>query len=877
MATFDPYSDSPHKIKREGQEIVVRQHRLSPTTIRVSWTIPDAVSCALPTAYNGALVTLDRTPTTLEKLPMDGTLYTADETASINLHAGDKIGTALVVGAFYNDLVTSYVDINDAGTEEPYYVSVHAVDNVHRYHTDGVHSYALPLGKKEDIPTSGYQLLKMGAHGVEPSDLTKLSASETYSFDLHLDGSDPDHKITIHGSNAQTYGAFITALNNAFVKLDKPFVGLYPPLDGQLWFDASKRKVYEHDGIRYMEKATVLVSPTDPSAPNVGAFWITPSTGVVSQWNGEAWVARAYHKLNRDPRNPYCNDYWFDGTTMYKWNGGAWIVQRAVGSILDPQLPPIMNCGMYWLNKGELFNWDEAKCKWVLAVFTTVAPAAPVSGDVWYDMTVPTAKVWDSVDGMWVAMPTFVQDTDPSLAVTPAQGLVWHELTTGAYYKLDGTSWVEIFPVFNTTKPQVMADGALWLNTHNNTLNRLNMGMWVQSTFVSSETAPNAISEGSWWFSSGTNLAVWTDGVWVVKPFVTTPQTYKAGSMWFNTYNDTLHSWSGKGWDVSAPRARASFDAKGNIMLTARSTGSTSDIYISALGNLFNGLAMSPLAMPQHPMKGLDPVSSVPTYMQLGVGTDGSQDERRALVETIKATLGWPAIEVELTKEQMDVAIDSALERFRMSSSSAYKRGYFPLTLLPRVQKYKLTDATVGFNKVVDIFYVYRAQATFLGSAQGNSVYGQMAVQQLFNMGKFDLLSYHMVSSYIKTMQQLFAAEIMFGWDEGTRVLQIMKDFPVGEKVLIDGMIERTEQDLITDRWTRNWIRKYATAQCRYMLAEIRGKFSSLPGAGGAISLNASDLRAAADKEMQECQDDIDNFVANDKVEFGLATDFVLG
>jgi hypothetical protein len=299
---------------------------------------------------------------------------------------------------------------------------------------------------------------------------------------------------------------------------------------------------------------------------------------------------------------------------------------------------------------------------------------------------------------------------------------------------------------------------------------------------------------------------------------------------------------------------------------------------ISDVGNMWlYDTVTSKIATINPTVKGTDPVSKVPSYMQLGVGTDGSQDERRNMIETIKTVLGYPSVTVELTKHAMDVAINMALEKLRSASSAPYKRAYFALDLQPRVQHYNLTDRTVGFHKIVDVMYVYRKSMTFMGTAAGNDVYGQMMVQNLFNMGKFDLLSYHMVSSYIKTMNQVFAAEIQFNWNEHSRVLSIYKDFPMHEQVLVDAIIERTEQDLLTDRWTRNWIQNYATAQCRYMLADIRGKFSTLPGAGGNISLNASDLRTKADAEVQQCLDEIDNYIVNDKTELGMACDFVLG
>ena len=181
-------------------------------------------------------------------------------------------------------------------------------------------------------------------------------------------------------------------------------------------------------------------------------------------------------------------------------------------------------------------------------------------------------------------------------------------------------------------------------------------------------------------------------------------------------------------------------------------------------------------------------------------------------------------------------------------------------------------------NKIVDILGVYRATSSFLSSAHGAGVYGQIVMQHLYNMGTFDLLSYHIMSEYTKLMEMLFAARITFTWNEQKRELFIHHRFPMSERmVCIEATTERTEQDLLTDRYARAWLRRYSCATARLILAETRGKFSSLPGAGGAISLNASDLRTAAQAEIEACLQEIDDFIVDKPDEYGMGCQFVFG
>ena len=53
----------------------------------------------------------------------------------------------------------------------------------------------------------------------------------------------------------------------------------------------------------------------------------------------------------------------------------------------------------------------------------------------------------------------------------------------------------------------------------------------------------------------------------------------------------------------------------------------------------------------------------------------------------------------------------------------------------------------------------------------------------------------------------------------------------------------------------KQWIRKYALALCKEMLAQVRGKFSQIPIPGESVTLNHSDLLAQSKEEQQQLKD----------------------
>ena len=90
-------------------------------------------------------------------------------------------------------------------------------------------------------------------------------------------------------------------------------------------------------------------------------------------------------------------------------------------------------------------------------------------------------------------------------------------------------------------------------------------------------------------------------------------------------------------------------------------------------------------------------------------------------------------------------------------------------------------------------------------------------------------------------------------------------------------MVERSEQDLLKDRYSKIWIERYALAEAMMMLSQIRGKFATLPGAGGGVSLNAAELVTLAQSYREDLLMQLDEYVADIPEELGMHSTFILG
>ena len=77
----------------------------------------------------------------------------------------------------------------------------------------------------------------------------------------------------------------------------------------------------------------------------------------------------------------------------------------------------------------------------------------------------------------------------------------------------------------------------------------------------------------------------------------------------------------------------------------------------------------------------------------------------------------------------------------------------------------------------------------------------------------------------------------MYDFYEDTRLLNFHQVFYNNERVLLDAFIELPEQRLIKSRYLALWIKKWAIAEAKMILSQVRGKYQTLPGPNGPTTL----------------------------------------
>lgn len=698
---------------------------------------------------------------------------------------------------------------------------------------------------------------------------------------------------------------------------------------------------YVWNGTAWCETPTIVsgTDPACPPTDLCGAFWYDTAHSTLYNYNVDTktWDVRSAIVWPNAPNMLPVGTYWYDLTpgavTPLHQLSGSPSAFTALPNTIVSTTPPTVAPGFYWFNPSteilQQFNGTN-----FVPLDVLVWPGDPTvvsSCELWWDTigSPNELRVWDVVNNQWTPVAKlFDQTSDPSLAPTIEVGTLWYNSITGAVLRWDGASWVPINVAINPYDPANPFTGDAWLDPVTHIWYIFNGTSWQPISPIISEFDPTQLPVGTYWYDTANNtLSIWNGTMWVNVAFTTTPPFPRKSQMWFNSSNGILYRWDGEKWQRIMPAVIASLDPRGYLTFTTSERGSgmhfmilmpggTQEIGTGAadfaaesipVGGIYDleGDLSSPLSVDSHHVEefvyssvtpdayvfnhliqgavlrpeilGADAVSDVPSYMELGVGTDGTPDERRNLADTIRLQLGYPAVDVELDKRQIDKCIDFALTQFRQKSSTAYQRAFFFLDIQPRKQKYILTNKQLGYNKIVNITAIQRFTSAFLATAQGAGAYGQMVLQHLYNMGTYDLSSYYLVSNYVETLEIMFASRLTYSFDEHNRMLHIYNSFNVHERALMDCTIERTEQELLKNRLAINWIREWALSEAMLMLSQIRGKFGSLPGAGGGVTLNASELRDRAEKIQEKLLAELDDYQVNEVEQLGYQSQFVIG
>ena len=228
---------------------------------------------------------------------------------------------------------------------------------------------------------------------------------------------------------------------------------------------------------------------------------------------------------------------------------------------------------------------------------------------------------------------------------------------------------------------------------------------------------------------------------------------------------------------------------------------------------------------------------------------------RDDLIKEIELRLGGQMVDVELDPEHYDVAIKKSFEKYRQRSENSVEESFVTLTVVKEQNEYTLD------NDIIDVYDLYRRSAGTLNSGGlGDIEPFETAYLNtyLLNSGRaggmatFDALAQHR-----ETLGRLFGENLTFTWNTVTKKLFLHRRIKADDTYYMHVYKQRSDEELLQDPYCAPWIKDYALAHSKLMLAEARGKFNTIAGPQGGTSLNADALRMDAQANMDKLEDDL--------------------
>ena len=228
---------------------------------------------------------------------------------------------------------------------------------------------------------------------------------------------------------------------------------------------------------------------------------------------------------------------------------------------------------------------------------------------------------------------------------------------------------------------------------------------------------------------------------------------------------------------------------------------------------------------------------------------------RDDLTKEIELRLGGQMVDVELDPEHYDLSIKKSFEKYRQRSENALEESFVRLELTKEVSEYTLD------NEIVDVFDVYRRSSGTLNSASSGDIEpfetAYLNNYLLYSGRAGGLAVYDALSQHREHLGKMFGENYTFTWNTVTKKLLLHRKVKADDTVFLHVYKNRSDEELLQDPYSLPWIKEYALAHAKLMLAEARGKFNTIAGPQGGTSLNADALRMDAQASIDKLEDDL--------------------
>lgn len=222
----------------------------------------------------------------------------------------------------------------------------------------------------------------------------------------------------------------------------------------------------------------------------------------------------------------------------------------------------------------------------------------------------------------------------------------------------------------------------------------------------------------------------------------------------------------------------------------------------------------------------------------------------RSVHDFIMARLGYPTVRVELTPFQVKTAIDEATAKMSYHAPSF-------------TRQYAVFDASAGCNLyemprfiAENISYVVYKKSLLTIQNMADTLEFDFFIryfQDNFLFSDFSVGEFYMLQQQLEMMRKVLSQEGTWEIINGKYLQLYPRPVTTPQEVIVE--FRALDSDTLHPYY-KTWIKNYALACAKEILGEVRGKFKTLPGPGGAV-LNGDDLIARSREDKLKLEDQL--------------------
>jgi hypothetical protein len=235
------------------------------------------------------------------------------------------------------------------------------------------------------------------------------------------------------------------------------------------------------------------------------------------------------------------------------------------------------------------------------------------------------------------------------------------------------------------------------------------------------------------------------------------------------------------------------------------------------------------------------------------------QDLKTEIFDYVRFRLGDQMVDVELDVEHYEQALNQAIIIYRQRSANSVEESYSFLELIQDKNTYQLPDEVISVRNC----FKRNIGANSGTSSQYEPFEAGFVNFYMIQSGRVGGLStYFMYSAFLKEAAKMFGGYLNYKYNRTTKEITIMRRPRAdAETILLWTENYKPDFTLLTDIYSKPWLRDYTLGMCMLILGEARSKFSTLPGPQGGSTLNGTDLISRGQAVIDKCMEDLKNYV----------------